>query len=382
MTYKLLAILERTRRADFLLVCFSSFIFKYVLSWQQGMHFGWQDELAWSAYAKSHSFTGTISQLDAGYPTPLLRSLSFLLGNLFPGDFYIWHLAVIFFISLAVASLTLSKVLNRASRYVVAGVLISYPSFDLLLLHNLAYWMFIPLFVALTNIYMEHGKISFSRELIIVTLLFASTKPQLLISALILLVCIFRRKQSSNLQLFFLSIPTISLLVAGRLSHTKLEVSLDWASLGNFFLTFFAHFTFALFPIFTLVIYGASKYLGYGWIITFYILCSVLISWIEFFRTKLNKISDINRIILISSLPTIASVYFFGNSGWSQDDLLTSNIYTSLFSRHYLPILLFVTFLIFNEVSRFRIRLYLALGAVLQNSLLQVLLFQKFYKPI
>jgi hypothetical protein len=75
-------------------------------------------------------------------------------------------------------------------------------------------------------------------------------------------------------------------------------------------------------------------------------------------------------------------LYFFANSGWSQDNLLTSVIYTSLFSRHYLPIILLVCSVLISVIKRDRVLSVVLVFAVIQNLLMQIFLFTRLYGPV
>jgi phosphoglycerol transferase MdoB-like AlkP superfamily enzyme len=76
------------------------------------------------------------------------------------------------------------------------------------------------------------------------------------------------------------------------------------------------------------------------------------------------------------------SLYFFPNSGWSQDNLYVSNTYTSLFSRHYLPIIMCVAVLLALKSQENRILKILLLFSSIQNIALQLFLYHQLYNPI
>jgi hypothetical protein len=75
-------------------------------------------------------------------------------------------------------------------------------------------------------------------------------------------------------------------------------------------------------------------------------------------------------------------LYFFPNSGWSQNNLLYSGVYSSLFSRHYLPIILLVSFVVANFIKKDRILSFILVIATAQNLAMQIFLFNKFYFPV
>jgi hypothetical protein len=141
-----------SRWKQFITIFVLSFLFKLLLAWRSGITRGWQDELSWVHLAQTNDFFTTITELDAGYPTPLLRAFSFAITQISDSNFLFWHICVLIVISGSLASLAFSRALKTKSQYLVSGLACSYPSFDLLLMHNLSYWAFIPLFVTLSNI--------------------------------------------------------------------------------------------------------------------------------------------------------------------------------------------------------------------------------------
>ena len=372
-----------SRRTQFLIIFVVTFLFKLLLAWRSGITRGWQDELSWKTLAQSQGFFATVTEFDAGYPTPLLRAFSFAITQVSASNFLLWHICVLTVISGSLASLAYSKIINTKSRYLLAGLTCSYPSFDLLLLHNLSYWTFIPLFILLANILYEKERLSATSFVFLCILIFFTAKPQLLVAVLIMLVFIVRVDERLQKSVFLAIFLIVVLGLLGRTSQNALDLSLDVPSIVNLIFTANVHFLAVLAPLLVIGDYALSKLLNTSALILSLFFCSNMITILALTRIRryLGDLIQI-RVILISFLVSVGSLYFFPNSGWSQNNLMFSNVYTSLFSRHYLPIEFLAgltLFLIFQESKRIKIMIFLA---VIQNIALLSFLFDKLYEPI
>jgi hypothetical protein len=372
-----------SNKNTFILIFVVSFFYKFTLSWQSGITMGWQDEIGWRDFAASHSLLVTLAEFDSGYPTPFIRGLSYVLTPFSTSNFLIWHIAVLLFISASISILAFSKVINRQSQVITAGILCTFPSFDLLLLHNLSYWAYVPLFVVLTNVIAM--KVQLDARLFFVMLFFviASAKPQILISIIALILISIFVESRLRKKLLSLSILILLMFLIGRCSGRSLDLNLDYQSLLNYLFTICAHFFAVNTSIPTLLVFATSKYLQFSFLISFYFLFATGITIYFLIKSRANgKRSILALSIALSFATVVSSLYVFANSGWSQNDLLISSEYLSLFSRHYLPVILNVVFLIllrFHGKQRAR---FLILAAILQNVILQIFLFKQLYKPV
>jgi hypothetical protein len=371
-----------SRNSAFLVIFLTTFIYKFFLGWRSGIDRGWQDELGWRTFARDSTFVETISEYDAGYPTPFLRAISFVLSNLSNGSFITWHLATLILLSASVASLAFTRVISLQSSFVIALLVASYPSFDLLLLHNLSYWIFIPLFVISTNLIYQKIEINGPSLALFVMLALVAAKPQILGAILVFSIAIASRKEGRRKSIILL-FPILFFLAAGRLSDDRLSLNIDIQSIGNLILTLPAHFVAATSPLFTISFFAASKIIGSLIIILiFYFFANSLAITYALKSNNSTKPSRQDIAQFLALLVYLSSLYFFPNSGWSQNDLLISDIYTKLFTRHYLPVILSTCFLLVTLSKRKNlINLWFSL-AIVQYAAMQMFLFETFYRPV
>ena len=365
----------------FLSIFVFTFLTKLLFAWRSGIRLGWQDEIAWEKTANTSTFLQTVTSYDAGYPTPVLRALSFLLTHAQTEDFLLWHLSVLLIISLCTSSLAFSRQISLNKRLMLGCLLATYPSFDLLLLHNLSYWTFIPLFVILTNRINSEDNLSKRTCATILILLVSTAKPQLLVSLLFLCVYLIFKKKITRFDSFVVLVAIAVLLSLGRLSQTPITLALDIESLVNFPLTVASHFTNVIFPAITLSIYFADRVINLPIISVYFACSSLLFVWLYYRNRKIENYS-FAFVSLVAFCVYSLGLYFFANSGWSQDNLFTSGYDTSLFSRHYLPIVLLVSSVLISLIKKVRVLNVVLVFAVIQNLLMQIVLFTRLYAPV
>jgi hypothetical protein len=365
----------------FLSIFVFTFLTKLLFAWRSGIRLGWQDETAWEKTALTSTFLQTVTTYDAGYPTPVLRALSFFLTHTKTESFLLWHLSVLLIISLCTSSLAFSRQISVNKRLMLGCLLATYPSFDLLLLHNLSYWTFIPLFVILTNLIKSEDKLSIRTSAGILGLLVATAKPQILVSLLFLCVYLTVKKKIARFDSFVVFVVLAVLLSLGRLSQTPITLSLDIESLVNFPLTIASHFANVTFPVFTMFVYFANRATNLPTISVYFVCSSLFFVWLYYRNRKIENYS-FAFVSLVAFCVYSLGLYFFANSGWSQDNLFTSSIYTSLFSRHYLPIILLVCSVLISVIRRGRVLNVVLVFAVIQNLLMQIFLFTRLYGPV
>lgn len=379
MIWKLIDLAKTSRKSTYAGLFFTCLLYKIFFSWRMGIFTGWQDELLWVRQANTNNLTDTVLEPDSGYPTPILRLISYLVSNFSGFSFALLHVVGLLMISASVASLAFSKKLSFESRLLVAGCVIAYPSFDLLLFHNISYWTFIPLFVILVDLLFQESNLTVKYSFSVLFLILSSAKPQLLVSIIILLFALFiYRKDLRNCLYAPISI-SVLLLVLGRFSTQSINLRIDPSVVTNFLLTASSHIGNVTCPFLILVVFRASKYLqNVGLIFGYFLISTLLISFYLFkYRIKESK----NLAIILSLLTYVASLYLFPNSGWSNPNILTSHDSISLFSRHYLPVVYIVAYmlsLIVESKLHFRV---LILLSIFQNIFMQIALFSRIYKP-
>ena len=138
------------------------------------------------------------------------------------------------------------------------------------------------------------------------------------------------------------------MLSLGRLSQSPITLEVDIESLVNFPLTVSSHLFNVLFPLLTLTIYALNKTIGSLIIPAYFVFCNLALFCALWVRNRRLHISQPALVLFVTFNVYALGLYFFPNSGWSQDSLLYAGVYSSLFSRHYLPIVLLVCFVLFN----------------------------------
>jgi hypothetical protein len=376
-------LLNGSQRRQFLAIFVLTFLYKLLFAWRTGVSVGWQDEIAWKTHAASEGLLKTITLFDAGYPTPLLRTFSFVLAQFTTNDFTLWHVCILLIISGSIASLAYSRIIAFNDRYVLAGLVCSYPSFDLLLLHNLSYWTFIPLFVLLSNVLYGKKQINSVFLVFAFVLITFTAKPQLLIAVAVPLVCVGVMNRRINKSVFILIALIGLIVVIGRTSENPLGLELDLNSVVNLILTINSHFFNVVAPVLVLGSYAISKYFNsFGFVFLTLMLPNILAFSKWFKLIVYSKDAFQIKILYFSFFLSAAGLYFFPNSGWSQNNLFSSNVYTSLFSRHYLPIILVAGLLLLIIFREGKWAKFLLSFATIQNIFLQVYLFHQLYAPI
>jgi hypothetical protein len=214
-------------------------------------------------------------------------------------------------------------------------------------------------------------------------LIAASAKPQLLISIFALIFISIFVESRLRKKLVGLTVPIILLFIIGRYSGNSLNLDLDYESFLNYIFTFCAHFITINTSVPTLLVFAIAKYSEYVFLISFYFVVAAGVTVYFLFKSRANgKPSILELSITISFIAVVSSLYTFANSGWSQNDLLVSSEYLSLFSRHYLPVILNAAILILLRFHERRSAQLLVLVAILQNVILQIFLYKELYKPV
>jgi hypothetical protein len=376
-------LLNGGRRRQFLLIFVLTFLYKLLFAWRTGVSRGWQDELSWNTLGRGGGFFQTINQLDAGYPAPMLRAFSWVLARTTDESFLVWHLCILVAISASTASLAYSKVIESGFRYLVAGLVLSYPSFDLLLLHNLPYWTFIPLFVMLSNIFYRKLDLNAAQYSLIVFLILFTAKPQILIIVLFLVLGISAISKIYRFPFLVMSAVILFLISFGRVSNNSINLQIDFSSIFNLGITVNSHFANIVAMLLVLALYAASKILNQPLLIGFYYLATNLaFSYILYKYIRSDKREFRTLLVYFAMIIYVLSLFVFPNSGWSNNGVLSSLDFISLYSRHYLPVILIGSFLLIKLVGKTKLLFGVLIVGVLQNMAIQIVVFNQLYRPI
>lgn len=383
MRNRILETFRTSRTHTFFGLFIASFLYKFAFCWPNGIASGWQDELAWKQFADSSGFVKTLVELDSGYPAPLVRALSYGLANMVNANYIVWHLVILIIISMSIASIAFSRITGFESRIFIAGLLVTFPSFDLLLLHNVSYWTFIPLFALNLELIAKKTFLTNKRALFILVLILCSTKPQLLAVTLFMLLVIYSISKNSRRLLILPIATTFFMLVSGRLSSNSIELDISHSTALNFIITITSHLVNVFLPLLLLFAFRISKNFEMPSLISAYFFlancAAVTYFWKNLKHLKAEKRLPIYALVFVIYA---ASLYIFPNSGWSNASLLKSYDSVSLFSRHYLPVTLFVSYFVAVSLKSQRFLFQIFSIAILQNTLLQVFLYTRLYKPM
>ena len=369
-------------RFSFFYISILVFSYKLSLGWRFNISHGSQDETDWFRLANNSNLFKTASTLDAGYPTPILRITSWFFAKYLNSSFTLLHIFNLVVISICAASILFLKNGTLRTKISLILVITSYPSFDLLLYHNLSYWIFIPCLVILINMTNSNLKsVPIPHSILFILLITTLSKPQLIVC--ILLFFIYFIIQRKNILLSFSSIIVITFFfISGRLNKSSLTLAFDWQSLAYFGFTWPTHFLITLTPVLVLIFNFIGKILNSKYLMILYWVIYASLSYIFLYSLLRKKESEILLKLLFSSyLICLLSLYLFPNSGWSRNDLITSHPYLELFTRHYLPLVILVFFILnftISNLAKFSFVLYLV---TIQNIIMQVLFFQKLYHP-
>jgi hypothetical protein len=318
--------------------------------WRENIDHFHQDEIVWDRDSSSSSLFQYIRILDSGYPTPLLRAILWVASRVLNGNPTYIHLLSVFIVALCCTSLLFLRGYNKKNLAVAAVSLGCFPSFDLLLWHNLSYFGFIPLMVVFLNGFSLSRNGYWSIFGMQILILF-SCKPQLLAVDLALFFLLATRHFRQNNSLALLNVASsilpLSLLIVGRQNSSSLPLQVGIKEL------IIALAALAIVPIaITLpaIFVGLSGFLrmySQSELISLLQITLVAAQSLFFFSTK-ERIksfigSERRQIILVSAFPLYLSLFIFGNSTWGNDLFWRIPCTECLLQRHIFPLTLLAT---------------------------------------
>ena len=356
--------------------------------WRENINHFHQDEIAWYRDSTSHSFLEYVGMPDSGYPTPLLRAILWTASHAFNGNPTYIHILSVVIVALCCASVLLLRDSSKKDLTVVAIALGCFPSFDLLLWHNLSYYGFIPLMVLFLN-GMSRSRTGYLIFVVMQFLIVFSCKPQLLVADLAVLFLLAARYFRQNYSLAFLylasSILPFFLLMVGRQNSHSLHLQI---SPRGFVIGLMA---LAIAPIaITLpaIFVGLSGFLRiHSKTLLTTVLELTLVATQSVFlfpkRAHIKSIIDTQRkqIIFVSGVPLYISLFIFGNSTWGNDLFWRVQCTECLFQRHIYPLVVLFVFSLLQVKNTF-LRKSLSYALLIQVLALGFFAYSALYSSI
>ena len=380
-------------------------VFALIFSWRvfvlwhgQINHALWQDEISWMRNAQAGSLLENIQLRDSGYPVPFSRLILWILSNLSPGNAGLIHTYSAFVAAGSCASIIMILGKHYSSKLLALLALIIgfFPTFDLLLFHNLSYFVYIPTISYLLDRVLVHN-FTFFNGLITTLLICLCPKPQLLLSILVALfsiLCVTRSRIA--LMVKNIALPcftTLFFFVLGRFDQSSIDLSI---TLRNMFqsLTALIYIPSAiLFPWISIGASGFSRMIdsSYLWWTSSIILVASNI-------LLLNRIIGMNRIRLLGTLngdrarhslliflflaPIYFSLFVFPNSGWEGNYFWNATCTACLYQRHWLPTIFLFVLAGITLMHKSKVFFYLLVGTLVQVSTLAVIAYPYLYFPV
>ncbi len=355
------------------LVAFSIIsVWRIAFLWRENIDSFHQDEIAWDKDSSSSTLFVYVGMLDSGYPTPLLRAILWVASRALNGNPTYLHLLSVLLVALCCTSLLSLRGYSQKDLTVAAIALGCFPSFDLLLWHNLSYFGFIPLMVVFLNGF-SHSRSGYSSIVGMQMLIAFSCKPQLLIVDLALFFLLATRhfRQNHSLSLLYVgsSILPLSFLILGRQNSSSLDLQVGTK---EFVIALTALAIVPIAIVLPALFVGLSGFLRmYSQPALILLLQITLVATQSlFFFSKKGHIKSTTRserkqIILVSAIPVYISLFIFGNSTWGNDLFWRIPCTECLFQRHVFPLVLLVTLAIL-EMRNILMRKSLLFGLLAQ----------------
>jgi hypothetical protein len=184
-------------------------------------------------------------------------------------------------------------------------------------------------------------------------------------------------------RLLTISVVILLLISIGRVSNNSINLQIDFSSIFNLGITVNSHFASIFALLLVLVLYKVSRILNQPLLVGFYyVATSLAFSYILYKFIRNNKRDFRTMLVYFALIIYILSLYVFPNSGWSNNCVLSSLDFISLYSRHYLPVVLIGAFLLLKFVSNTKLLIRVLTVGVLQNTAIQIVLFNQLYRPI
>jgi hypothetical protein len=354
----------------FFTVTIMIFIYRFFMMWRIPIDEFYADEIDWVIAKSNRNILEYSLLLDAGYPVPVTRAIFWSITNLTEDSAIAIHLFSSLIASLCCASIILQNKLSTAmtKKIIIAFSLGFYQSFDLLLWHQINYYLFIPASIYLLINTSRPKGINLSKSSwILVLLLIGIGKPQLVLSCILILIvdivrqvlldAKIREKKSEIIILAYLFLS----IIVGRFSNQTLELLLEpknlfYATIGSLRMP-----ALVVFPFFTVASLGFAKISDMTIVYVIANLAVTLTSVLLYvqvrkrnFKKLDNSKQDFIRLTLFAVAPIYFSIFFFINSGWSQNPFWSNECNSCMVGRHtfgvYLLLLLVIQFFLRSRI--------------------------------
>lgn len=358
----------------------------------------WQDEISWNKSAGSKTLLENVFLPDSGYPVPFYRLILWVLTKVSPEGFGWIHI-----LSAAMAAASCSSIIillrnlvKSLQLKVLALILGFFPTFDLLLFHNVAYFLFIPTFCFL-YIRILRREFSIFDGFLLSLLIGFCTKPQLLLSILMGLLFLLYLLRTQIVQAFsrlFLPIFTVLILVIlGRIDSNQLDLIWSFRNVCQSLIALLYFPSAILLPAISIGLTGFARMQNYSILSSASIITLVVancyflarIAYMGCFRVqaalKENKTQN-SMTVLFLFAPIYVSMFLFPNSGWEGNYFWDISCTTCTYQRHWLPVMFLSILALLFSVSKSKLFSILILGTLLQVSMLAIVAYPYLYLPI
>lgn len=379
----------------FFLIVAVLFAWKIIFMWRGQFNIFYQDETNWVQNVSKKGFIANALTPDSGYPTPILRAGLWFIIKFFSENPMAVHLIAALIASICSASVILLVPFEvDFKRRIFAALAIGiFPSFDLLLWHNLSYYFYIPTLIISMRLVLRKNLINIFDYFLLTTLIISSAKPQLLAS--LLLIFLLKSQDYSIArwvtQRLYLFILTVSMILIGRFQGDSLPLDLTLEKLAYLGSAIFVIPLAILFPVVSIGLTGFLRFLQLDWLFLVTQIALLITGVLAFLKglimwkkTYLARFfnTDALKSLFIASLPVYLSIFIFPNSGWSFDYIWNSACTICLFQRHFFSI--FVPGIIFLTLALKKSQKvdYMLLGISVQLAILSLSAYHQLYSPI
>lgn len=366
----------------YLSVSLTIFTYRYFMMWRIPINKFYADEKDWLIAASNKNFFQYIVMPDAGYPVPLTRAFFWITTSVSSDSALILHLFSCLVSGLCASSLILfgNLPITVFKKIVVAFSLGFYQAFDLLLWHQVNYYLFIPVSIFMISKISREENLTTSKFLsFFLVLLIGIGKPQLVLSCMFILVLSAARQIVNTRKIrvkkieYILILFLFASLILGRLSTEALELTIKPKNLIYALVGLLKVPAIVIFPFYTVTSLGFAKIVDSKSINILTNLVIIIISlciYLQFGKSKYNKLSYKSQQVIWSCIsgviPIYLSIFFFINSGWSQNLFWYNECNSCMIGRHFFGIY-FLLLLIFQFFFKSKILILIPIQFVILN---------------
>jgi len=357
----------------------------------------WQDEISWNNSASSKTLLENVFLPDSGYPVPLYRLILWVFTKLSPEGYGWLHIlsAAMAAASCSSIIILLRNLIKSLPLKVLALILGFFPTFDLLLFHNVAYFLFIPTFCFL-YIRILRREFSFFDGLVLSLLIGFCTKPQLLVSILVGLLSLFYFLRTEPIRAIIrLLLPLFSviiLILLGRINSNELDLIWSFRNVCQSLVALLFIPSAIFLPAMSIGFIGFARMQNYiillwASMITLVVAnCLFLARVISMGRSRiqiaLNDDKTQNSLMILLLLaPIYISMFVFPNSGWASNFFWDNFCASCAYQRHWFPVMFLLILSMVVSSLKSRLSSILMLGTLLQVSIIAIAAYPYLYFP-